>query len=616
MALKPGFAVLLLLFTLFCGANAAEAGTISVPAQARGPFLHERLQALLEYCSTEVDCLLTEPHRHWVKKLLLPALPEFAWETAAGAHERVPQRGRRPVWEIQLFAAAIALYTQAVPFEEAEDEELRGQRDIYTRDFIKQLVQVFDQYIARPEVAVDTEANEPPVVSLWHLGSTNKHQTAELLLESPAGIHVLPSARWLPGYKCSYHRRGGVSEGWHILETESFRRPATGRASISVLAVEHCYDRNLNGPVWLSLDLSWQSADSDTAGAAELPLTVAAKKTDCRISTGGRCSAAGLGEAYFRFALSRFRSFAVICMVSENNCQLTPAEKVWLGEIFDHLTPQQVQRQQLHFLSERENPGFFRLDGAVRIAKTGSTPGDPIYVNTDIIAHEDAFNFMVPITTLVHEFGHQVLDPDPGHDRLDRLGVKVAIEAGRLIETHRLQADGMTYGKLYVVNYRSRRITQREDIDCEGLTGADYSDCRERRLGLYRMNRRFYADFLVQDANQLHNVSHYVRPQLCWWNIPYLKSLTITNTHFHSSEWSSSRMESFKTRDFAFKTEPLIRCGQGYYGIAMERKDNVSLRLRFFHRDELDLPRRRFWEPEFPLAVPSLILPETGWQRR
>lgn len=99
----------------------------------------------------------------------------------------------------------------------------------------------------------------------------------------------------------------------------------------------------------------------------------------------------------------------------------------------------------LSFDSETLHPGTFQIDGAVRLAKTGSEPRDPIIVNEDLIVEEDPFNgyqppaFLRAVAILTHEFGHHFLRdeeldwhefPVPGpitHEELDVLGNKVAV---------------------------------------------------------------------------------------------------------------------------------------------------------------------------------------------
>jgi hypothetical protein len=81
-----------------------------------------------------------------------------------------------------------------------------------------------------------------------------------------------------------------------------------------------------------------------------------------------------------------------------------------------------TERVNLEFKSERDNPGFFFLDGQVRIAKTGSNLGDVIYINTDM-AEANNVDISEAIAVLAHELAHHIGIED--HQRLDRFGAKL-----------------------------------------------------------------------------------------------------------------------------------------------------------------------------------------------
>lgn len=82
-----------------------------------------------------------------------------------------------------------------------------------------------------------------------------------------------------------------------------------------------------------------------------------------------------------------------------------------------------TERVTLEFKSERDNPGFFFLDGQVRIAKTGSNLGDVIYLNKDMVEANNV-DITEAVAVLAHELGHHIGIKD--HQRLDRFGAKLA----------------------------------------------------------------------------------------------------------------------------------------------------------------------------------------------
>lgn len=77
----------------------------------------------------------------------------------------------------------------------------------------------------------------------------------------------------------------------------------------------------------------------------------------------------------------------------------------------------------LTFVSERTQPGFFFIDGQVRVAKTGDDVGDPIFINTDIINAATELDMGTAAAILTHEFGHHHAVMD--HQVLDRIGAKI-----------------------------------------------------------------------------------------------------------------------------------------------------------------------------------------------
>lgn len=92
---------------------------------------------------------------------------------------------------------------------------------------------------------------------------------------------------------------------------------------------------------------------------------------------------------------------------------------------------------ELKFASESEQPGFFLLDGQIRIAKTGSNVGDPVFINRDMIK-DGEIDIATAAAVLVHELGHH--QNASNHQLLDRLGAKVREMLGKF--TARLEIAG------------------------------------------------------------------------------------------------------------------------------------------------------------------------------
>jgi|GEM_PF-4856332 len=87
----------------------------------------------------------------------------------------------------------------------------------------------------------------------------------------------------------------------------------------------------------------------------------------------------------------------------------------------------------LVFSSHSRGEDSFFLDGQIRVAKTGSKPLDPIFLNEDVLVHKDALgedraiSWEQAAAILTHEYGHHLkhFGLDLSHEELDRRGAAV-----------------------------------------------------------------------------------------------------------------------------------------------------------------------------------------------
>lgn len=138
----------------------------------------------------------------------------------------------------------------------------------------------------------------------------------------------------------------------------------------------------------------------------------------------------GLAEKNFVIAAENLETYSQLCL-SLDACRLDQGEREVLAAIVYSMPQQRSNKSQLQFLSEREQPGFFILNGQPKVAKTGSRIGDPIYINTDMIYAKNGFGTIealsIPdaLAILLHEYGHHV--SRKSHAELDLIGVKVSL---------------------------------------------------------------------------------------------------------------------------------------------------------------------------------------------
>jgi hypothetical protein len=138
----------------------------------------------------------------------------------------------------------------------------------------------------------------------------------------------------------------------------------------------------------------------------------------------------GLAEKNILFSYYNLKAYIEICL-SSPTCKIGTWEKDLLTKILKSLPQEQNKKEQIKFVSEKERPGFFRLDGELKLAKTGDNVGSPIYINSDLLytknSHGDfkAFSISDAVALLVHELGHH--HGVKNHFKLDLLGIKVSM---------------------------------------------------------------------------------------------------------------------------------------------------------------------------------------------
>lgn len=138
----------------------------------------------------------------------------------------------------------------------------------------------------------------------------------------------------------------------------------------------------------------------------------------------------GLAEKNVLFAYDKLDKYIQICLNSDS-CKLNSSQKDLLSQILTSLPLEKQNQKQISFSSEKKNPGTFIIDGLVRVAKTGSNIGSPIYINSDLLYSKNEVNSYVPVSIpeavaiLLHEFGHHY--GNYSHEELDLIGVRVSM---------------------------------------------------------------------------------------------------------------------------------------------------------------------------------------------
>jgi len=135
----------------------------------------------------------------------------------------------------------------------------------------------------------------------------------------------------------------------------------------------------------------------------------------------------GSAEQNIVYAYQYLDQFIANCL-NNSVCGISANDKIILERIKASLI-QEGPAQDL-FLFRTSTEENFVLDGAMRVAKTGSSVGSKVYINRDMIyevnnGKSSAMGIPQAVGLLIHELGHHHEISD--HTYLDLLGVKLRI---------------------------------------------------------------------------------------------------------------------------------------------------------------------------------------------
>ncbi len=138
----------------------------------------------------------------------------------------------------------------------------------------------------------------------------------------------------------------------------------------------------------------------------------------------------GIAEKNILQAYQKLENYIRLCL-SSNFCKIDNQQRTILEKIIGGLEQEKQQEGQIQFASEKARPGFFIIDGEVKVAKTGDGIGSLIFVNSDLLYTKNEMGYYIPLSIseavaiLVHELGHHY--GAFSHTDLDLTGVRVAL---------------------------------------------------------------------------------------------------------------------------------------------------------------------------------------------
>ncbi len=160
---------------------------------------------------------------------------------------------------------------------------------------------------------------------------------------------------------------------------------------------------------------------------------------------------AGIVENNFQFAYLSLTTTIAECL-QQQKCEMTPPEFRTLTEMQKVLETNKSNEKRIQFVSEKDHPDFFNTgEGEIhRIAKTGLTAQEPIYINRDQLYAQNgqpAFDFASILSILAHEVGHQT--GELSHAKLDILGSKLKKVILEKVRTHDVEV-GVSHERVEV----------------------------------------------------------------------------------------------------------------------------------------------------------------------
>jgi len=134
---------------------------------------------------------------------------------------------------------------------------------------------------------------------------------------------------------------------------------------------------------------------------------------------------ASFSENIFLLAFENIEHYINICL-KDVNCDLDPTQRQYLEKIYFSIPKEKEKNPKM--IQFREHSPFFIIDGQVKIAVTGLSQGDTIYVNKSLLNSSfysvRGIDLSQSLSILIHELGHH--QGLVNHNELDHLGAKVS----------------------------------------------------------------------------------------------------------------------------------------------------------------------------------------------
>lgn len=190
------------------------------------------------------------------------------------------------------------------------------------------------------------------------------------------------------------------------------------------------------------------------------------------VFAGHEVGGGGIAENNVLYAYHHLDAIIDLCFHSHGGCSLEEKETLLLSKIRSSLPEEKKTVDQIVFLSEAKNPGFFIVEGQVRIAKTAYRIGAPIHFNQDLmypkemavptstglVPNDRPLDIPLAAAILIHELGHH--QGEKNHTFLDLLGTKVQ----SVLRVYTQELDGGPEARYLISNAYEYQTTGTSDL--------------------------------------------------------------------------------------------------------------------------------------------------------
>lgn len=139
---------------------------------------------------------------------------------------------------------------------------------------------------------------------------------------------------------------------------------------------------------------------------------------------------AGLMENRFQYGYMSLNKLLMNCLIN-NDCGLTAQEKNIAAEVSEIMLQKVSDPHKFVFVTDKQMSDLADLpmNEPHRIAMTGLTPNEPIYINVDMlydISGRPQLDYGAIVALIFHEAGHQT--GETSHQLLDVIGTKLRVK--------------------------------------------------------------------------------------------------------------------------------------------------------------------------------------------